>query len=163
VAGKVDVTPTYLTAGAIKLRHKGVALNFIWPGDYGINFYSDALITTNRYLKEKHEIALRFLRASLKGWQYAIEHEIEAVDVTLQYAQMEKDRKIQEEMYEAQIPLIHTGEYPIGWMQANVWQGMHDLLFQYRLIKQPLTDINAVYSLDLINSIYGVQGNDASK
>ena len=153
IAGKVDVTPSYLTGGVIKLRNKGVNLTLIWPGDYGINFYCDTLVTSVKYLQKNRDTALRFLRATLKGWQYAIEHSEEAVDVTMKYVQS-KDRKIQEEMNEAQIPLIHTGKVPIGWMEKETWQGMHDLLIEEGLLQQPVADISSVFSLDLLHTIY---------
>ena len=153
IAGKADVTPSYLTGGAIKLRGKGVNFNLIWPGDYGISFYSDTLVTSAKYLQKNQDTALRFLRATLKGWQYAIEHSEEAVDVTMQYVKV-KDRNTQYEMHEAQIPLIHTGKDPIGWMRKEVWQSMYDLLVEQGLLQQPVADVNSVFTLDFLNKIY---------
>jgi NitT/TauT family transport system substrate-binding protein len=153
LADKVDVTPSYFTGGVIKLRNQGVDLRLIWPGDYGISFYSDTLVTSSQYLKNNGDTALRFLRATLKGWQYAIEHSEEAVDATMQYTKS-KDRQMQLDMHEAQIPLVHTGVYPIGWMQKEVWQDMHDLLLRQGLLHQPVADINAVFTVDLLKTIY---------
>jgi len=153
IAGKVDVTPAFLTGGVIRLHNKGVSLNLIWPGDYGITFYSDTLVTSAKYLKNNGDTALRFLRATLKGWQYAIEHSEEAVDITMKYVKI-KDRKLQVEMQEAQIPLIHTGKEPIGSMKKEVWQSMHNLLIEQGLLQQPVADINSVFTLDLLNKIF---------
>jgi NitT/TauT family transport system substrate-binding protein len=153
LADKVDVTPSYFTGGVIKIRNQGVDLHLIWPGDYGISFYSDTLVTSSQYLKNNSDTALRFLRATLKGWQYAIEHSEEAVDATMQYTKS-KDRQMQLDMYEAQIPLVHTGLHPIGWMQKEVWQDMHDLLLQQGFLHQPVADINAVFTVDLLKTIY---------
>jgi NitT/TauT family transport system substrate-binding protein len=153
LADIVDVTPSYITGGVIKLRNQGVDLRLIWPGDYGISFYCDTLVTSSEYLKNNRDTALRFLRATLKGWQYAIEHSEEAVDATMQYTKS-KDRKMQLDMHEAQIPLVHTGLYPIGWMQKEVWQDMHDLLLQQGFLHQPVVDINAIFTSDLLKTIY---------
>ena len=86
LSDKADITPTYLVNGAIKLRNMGIKLNLIWPGDYGIPFYSDTLVTTDKYLREKPDIALRFFRASMKGWKNVVEQVDEAVEVTMKYA-----------------------------------------------------------------------------
>ena len=90
--GEVEVTPCYSTGGLIKMRQKGLKLNLIWPSDYGIHFYSDTLVTTDRMISEKPDLVTRFLRASLKGWQDAIEDYRQAVTVTLKYAQIKDPR-----------------------------------------------------------------------
>jgi NitT/TauT family transport system substrate-binding protein len=36
-------------------------------------------------LKQRPELCVRMIRASLRGWQYAIEHQDEAVDIVLNY------------------------------------------------------------------------------
>lgn len=154
-AGKVDITPTYLTAGAIKMRNRGIDLNLIWPGDYGIPFYSDTLMTTPEYLKKNRDVALRFLRASLKGWREAVENPDEAVDVTLKYTEL-KDRKVQKDMLEAQMPLVHTGEHPIGWMEPKIWQGIYTTLLEQGILQKPMDHPESVYTLDLLKGIYNL-------
>lgn len=153
LADKADVSPTYLTAGVIKLRKKGIDLNLIWPGDYGIPFYSDTLITTPEYLQKNRDITLRFLRATLKGWRDAVEHPEEAVTMTLKYSEI-KDRKMQMDMIEAQMPLVHTGEHPIGWMEPKIWLGMYTILLEQGILKQPIDHPESVYTLDLLKGIY---------
>jgi NitT/TauT family transport system substrate-binding protein len=153
LAGKIDITPTYLTAGVIKMRNRGIDLNLIWPGDYGIPFYSDTLIATPEYLSRNRDIALRFLRASLRGWREAIEHPDEAVDMTLKYTEL-KDRKVQEDMIEAQMPLVHTGEHPIGWMEPKIWQGIYATLLEQGILQKPIDHPESVYTLDLLKAIY---------
>lgn len=154
VSGKTDITPIYLTSGVIKLQNKGIDLDLIWPGDYGIPFYSDTMVTTEKYLQEKSDVALRFLRASMKGWRAAVENAEVAVEITMKYT-ANKDRKFQQDMLEAQMPLVHTGEHPIGWMEPNVWQSMHKILVEQGVLTQPVPDLQSIYTLDLLNALYG--------
>jgi NitT/TauT family transport system substrate-binding protein len=151
--GKVEVTPCYSTGGLIKLRQKGLRLNLIWPSDYGIHFYSDTLVATDRLISEKPHLVTRFLRASLKGWQDAVEDYRQAVTVTLEYSRI-KDRDLQMAMMEAMLPLVHTGEDQIGWMKDEVWRGMHRILSEQRLLARPF-DVNRAYTLRFLNEIYG--------
>ena len=65
-----------------------------------------------------------------------------------------KDRKIQDEMNEAQIPLVHTGKVPIGWMEKETWRGMHDLLLEQGFLRLPVADISSVFTLDILDKIY---------
>ena len=151
--GEVDVTAAFATGGLIKMRQKGLKLNLIWPSDYGIHFYSDTLATTDRLIVENPGLVSRFLRASLKGWQDAIEDYRQAVAVTLKYSQI-KDQELQTAMMEAMLPLVHTGEDQIGWMKAEVWQGMYQILLEQRLLARPF-DIDQAYTLRFLKEIYG--------
>jgi len=151
--GQVDVTAAYATTGLIKMRQKGLKLNLIWPIDYGIHFYSDTLATTDRMISEKPELVTRFLRASLKGWQDAIEDHRQAVTVTLKYAQI-KDPELLTAMMEAMLPLVHTGEDRIGWMKDEVWKGMYQILLEQGLLVKPF-DVNQAYSLRFLKEVYG--------
>jgi NitT/TauT family transport system substrate-binding protein len=152
-AGNVDITPGYYTSGAIKIRKKGHQVNLIWPSDYGIHFYSDTLITTQRIIDEKPDLVERFLRASLKGWRYAIEHPAVAVDTTLTYAR-NKDREFQKEMFAALTPLVHTGKDHIGWMEARVWRNMHRVLVDQRILEAPLEALDKAYTRQFLRKIY---------
>jgi NitT/TauT family transport system substrate-binding protein len=151
--GEVDVTATYATKGLIKMRQKGLKLNLIWPSDYGIHFYSDTLATTGRMISEKPDLVTRFLRATLKGWQDAMEEYRQAVNVTMKYSQI-KDLQLQTAMMEAMLPLVHTGEDQIGWMKDEVWKGMYQILLEQKLLTRSF-DVNQAYTLRFLKEIYG--------
>jgi len=64
------------------------------PADYGIVIPRDTIVTTEKMIKERPEVAQRFLRASLRGWKYAIENQPEAVEITLkQSPNLKKDHQ----------------------------------------------------------------------
>jgi NitT/TauT family transport system substrate-binding protein len=152
-SGETDVTAAYYTAGIIKIRKKGIKLNLIWPEDYGINFYSDTIVSADRLITENPDLVRRFLRASLKGWQDAIGDYREAVIVTLKYAQ-NKDSDTQTAMMEAMLPLVHTGEDHIGWMKPEIWHDMYGTLLEQGLLEKPF-DVNQAYTIKFIEEIYG--------
>lgn len=154
ITGEVDITGAYVTGGALRLENKGVKLNYIWPSDYGIDFYSDTLFVNDSLLENDSDLILRFLRATLKGWNGAIRNSEQAVDITIKFAAI-KDKKLQTAMMDAQHPLIYTGEDHIGWMSKRVWSGMNTILFDQGVIDTPITDINSVYTMRFLNSIYG--------
>lgn len=151
--GKVEVTPCYSTGGLIRMRQKRLKLNLIWPSDYGIHFYSDTLATTEKLISEKPDLVTRFLRASLRGWQDAVDDYRDAAAIALKYAQI-KDPLLQTTMMEAMLPLVHTGEDKIGWMKSEVWQGMYQILSEQKLLEKPL-DVSQAYTLRFLKEIYG--------
>src|SRR5204863_366997 len=52
----------------------------IRPIAYGVDFYGDALVTTEAEVKEHGERVKAFRRASLEGWGWAIAHGAEIAD-----------------------------------------------------------------------------------
>jgi NitT/TauT family transport system substrate-binding protein len=152
-AGEVDIVQTYSTSGLIRIRQAGYEVNLIWPGDYGIHMYADTLITTDEMIAQNPELVERFLRATLRGWNKAIEDTDAAIAATMEYA-LEADIETQTQMMDASVPLIHTGEDQIGWMRAEVWQGMRDILLEQGILDEPV-DLDTVYTMEFLESIYG--------
>ena len=156
-SGDVDVTDGYSTAGLIRMRQQGYEVNTIRPSNYGVLLYADALITTDQMIAENPELVARVLRATLRGWREAIEQQEAAVETTLQYAR-EADAELQSQMLEASVPLIHTGEDQIGWMRAEVWQGMHDILLEQGILDEPV-GMDKVYTMDFLHAVYSVEAS----
>ncbi|MFH0995658.1 MAG: ABC transporter substrate-binding protein [Pseudomonadota bacterium] len=152
IRGDTDITAAFLTAGVVKLRQQGYSPNIIWPGDYGIHFYSDTLATTETMITQNPDRVTRFLRAALKGWREAVGDPESAVAIILKYAIL-PDFRLQTAMMDAQIPLIHTGSGPIGWMEPDIWQGMYQVLMEQGLIAASV-DVRSAYSMAFLKSIY---------
>ena len=151
--GDVDINMAYATVSLIRMRQEGYEVNVIWPSDYRVHMYGDTLITTDQLTGENPDLVTRFLRATLRGWREAIENPEEAVTITLKYAK-EADAELQTQMMEASVPLIHTGEDHIGWMRAEVWEGMHDMLLEQGILGEPL-DLDEVYTMEFLQKAYG--------
>ena len=150
--GEADIMYLYITAGLIKVQQKGYKLNLIWPGDYGVKFYADSLVTTENMISQNPDLVNRFLRATLKGWEDAIGDSESATEITLKYAKI-KDKELQLAMMDAQAPLIHTGEDYIGWMKAEEWKAMYDTMLDQKLINAPM-DYNKLYTMEFLSKIY---------
>jgi NitT/TauT family transport system substrate-binding protein len=151
-AGKVDVWTGYLTNQLVTARKKGYKLNLIFPDAYGVHIYSDTIIASDKLIEEKPDLVERFLRATLRGWRWAIENPKEAAMFVLKYgSEKDKERLIAEMEYS--VPLIHTGRDQIGWMEDKTWQGMHKLLIDQGVLKKPC-DLRQVYTKVFLERIY---------
>ena len=157
VTGQIDTHLVYRTGMGLAFDETGYELNFIWVDDYGIRFYADTIVTTEQRVQQNPELVERFLRATLKGWRYAIENAAEAVEMTLQYdATLSRER--QARMMAAQTPLVHTGDVNIGWMDRRVWAGMQNILFEQGVIAREdikQIEIDKVFTMQFLNKIYG--------
>ena len=151
-SGRIDAHSVFRTGTGLMYDETGYELYYIWLEDYGITLYADTIVATEQLLRDSPDLAERFLRATLKGWRYAIEHQDEAVDMTLHFDEA-LERGLQELMMETQTPLIHTGEVPIGWMEEAVWQQMHSMLLGTDALPQPL-DLAEAYTVEFLQRIY---------
>ncbi len=83
VNNKVDIISAYLSNQVHTLRQKGIELNVFSPKDFGFDFYSDFLFTSQDEFDNHPQRVINFRKASLKGWKYAFSHIEEAVDLIL--------------------------------------------------------------------------------
>ena len=153
ITGQIDAHMVYRTGTGLAFDERGYELNVIWVEDYGIRGYGDTIVATEQLIQQDPELVERFLRATMKGWRYAIENPDEAVDFTLEYAPT-LGRERQELMMEMQTPIIHTGDVAIGWMEDSTWQGMYQMLLDGGVLAQPI-DVAEAYTMQFLNKIYG--------
>lgn len=57
----------------------------LFLGDYGLDIYSNSIGTTEEYLTKNPDVVKKFVRASLRGWQYALANPKEAAQIQIQY------------------------------------------------------------------------------
>ncbi|MBL7065872.1 MAG: ABC transporter substrate-binding protein [Anaerolineae bacterium] len=152
LTGQVDAHTVYRTGLGLAFEETGYELNWIWMEDYGIQLYADTIVTSDALVQQNPELVERFLRATLRGWRYAIENPDEVVELTLQYdPALTRDR--QARMMAAQTPLIHSGEADIGWMRAEVWRRMHDILVEQGILEAPV-DLEKAYTMEFLHTVY---------
>jgi len=151
--GELDIWPGYLPNEPLTAREQGREVNLILPDDYGIHLYGDVLFASDQLIEDDPDLVLRFLRATLRGWQWAIENPEEAGALALKYDST-LDAAQQAAMMEASAPLVYTGEDDIGWMRAEVWEGIYDILEEQGLLDQPF-DVHQAYTMEFLQQIYG--------
>lgn len=66
--------------------------NIITPGHYGIDFYGNVIFTSHQELKEHPERVAAFRRASIAGWEYALNHPDELIERLVRRASTERGR-----------------------------------------------------------------------
>jgi NitT/TauT family transport system substrate-binding protein len=110
------------------------------PADYGVIVPRDPIITTDKMVKEKPDVVQRFLRASLRGWKYAIENQPEAVDIVLkQNPALKKDH--QTVMLQEVAKLMTWGpgkEKGLGYIDAKAAEFTHTFLLENKQLSKPV-------------------------
>jgi signal transduction histidine kinase len=127
INGQVDAISAYSTVEPFQLRARGVEPAMIRAMDYGVDFYGDTLFTTRREVERHPERVAAFRRASLRGWEYAMAHPDEIVELILQMPGV-AGRGLSREMlrYEAGAmrELILPGLIEMGHMNPGRWQAI---------------------------------------
>ena len=70
----------------------------LFLGDFGLDIYSNSIGTTEEYLTKNPDVVKKFVRAALRGWQYALAHPQEAAQIQLQYVKALNPDIIAEEL-----------------------------------------------------------------
>ncbi len=84
IKGRVDAISGYSTDEPFILRKAGLPFAALTPRSSGVDFYADTLFTTETVLKRDPARVKAFLAATLKGWQFAMDHTEETVEFILE-------------------------------------------------------------------------------
>lgn len=122
IHGKVAAMAGSLLNEPYFLAQANFEQRLLKPQEAGIDFYGDTLYTTQAMVQEHGDMVRAFRLASLRGWQYALEHadEMSAL-IRGQYApRLELDYL----RHQARgLPsLISPDEQPLGSMSLERWQ-----------------------------------------
>jgi ABC-type nitrate/sulfonate/bicarbonate transport system substrate-binding protein len=119
--GEVEVWSGFATSEPVEAQLAGHKVNIIYAADYGVGSYEELLVARQETVDQKSDVLARFVRATLKGWRYAIEHPDEAGEIIAQW-QPKLSLDFHKLSMRALIPLVDTGKHPIGWIDAQRWR-----------------------------------------
>jgi NitT/TauT family transport system substrate-binding protein len=152
-SGDVPVWGGFANVLLLEVQKAGYKVNIISPDDYGIHFYGDTLITTDSMIQKNPELVQRFIRATLKGWTFALENP-EMIGTYIRKYSPNANADLEADKMVASIPLINTGEDHIGWMKQESWEALAQTLRIQGDLKQPL-NVDDVYTMQFLEEMYG--------
>jgi NitT/TauT family transport system substrate-binding protein len=140
---KMDVAHamTYNELGVV--LEAGVKLSQLNVFDYnklGVSILEDGIFADQSWVKSHSAIAVKFLRASIKGWKYALAHQTEAGQISFNHAPS-GTTTLHHQIYMAQqvAKLIMFGaglSHPIGYMDPMTYQRTWQTLLQQKVLKK---------------------------
>lgn len=135
IDGKVDAFNAYLSNEPYYLKQQGIAFTVLNPRNYGADFYSDILFTTEDEITRHPERARAFRQASLEGWYYAMNHSEEIIDLLLNKYHVAKSRDHLQ--FEAGImrSLIMPEVVNLGHMNPWRWRRMAETFVQAGMVE----------------------------
>lgn len=133
----IDFAWIYYGWTGIEAQIKNIPLNFIKLRDEheALDFYTPVIITSEDKIKNNPELVKKFMRATTKGYQFAIENPQAAADILLKAAP-ELNPKLVKKSQEY-LANEYQGDAPRwGEMKLEVWKKYADFMFQNKLIEK---------------------------
>ncbi len=84
LAGRIDAATAYATNEPVRFREAGHAIRVLDPRHYGVDFYGDILFTHQQEAAHNPQRVAAMRRAVIRGWEYALDHKEEIVDLILE-------------------------------------------------------------------------------
>lgn len=142
----VDFTWIYYGWDGIAAEIKEVPINFIKLQDYNENldFYTPVIIANETLLTDQPDLAKKFLKATAKGYEFAIENPKESVEILLAEAP-ETDSEIAHASQEYLANEYISDASQWGIMEQKRWEGYSDWMYKNQLIERPL-DVEEAYT-----------------
>ncbi len=148
IEGRVDLYSAFYTNQPFQLENMGVPFWILDPKSYGIDSYQDLWVIRRQDALARPQVMERFRQATIQGWHYAIENVDEMVEYIQQELGSSKTRQQLLDEAESSIPLIDTGEYPIGTIAVERLQSLYRQLERLGFISEK--ELNRVQIPSLI-------------
>lgn len=123
----------------IEAKLQGMDLNYMPLKDLDerLDYYTPLIISNEKLLKENPELAKKFLKATSKGYEYAIENPTEAAKILLKYApEINEDLAIESQKYLAKQYKAEASRW--GEMKDSVWDNYTNFLREYNVINKDM-------------------------
>ncbi len=143
-----DALAAYSTDQPFYLSSMNIPYTIISPVTYGVDFYGDCLFTTEKQIAEHPERVKAFREASLKGWEYAMEHTDEIINliVTKYHSTKSRNHLLFEAEAIREIMLPRLVE--VGHMNPGRWQHIGQFLVRLGLSRNNAAFGNFIYNPD---------------
>ncbi len=158
LAGRVDIWPVYATDQPNLARREGATVNLIVARDYGVQLMGDVLFTTAKFARENPATVKAFVAATLRGWEYAVAHHDETVDMILAYnPQLNRDQLVFEAAETLKLLRFGPGQRCLGFSDPQAWATEAALLQKLAILTQPADLTQAVHG-QAISATYAARG-----
>jgi ABC-type nitrate/sulfonate/bicarbonate transport system substrate-binding protein len=153
--GQVDILAVFFSNEPDTLRRLGFETRLFDPNDFSIQSLGLTYVATRDFIAQDPKTVERFLKAALRGIDYADQHREEALEIVMRFAPQE-EREHQRFMLETELARALTPEARrngIGWQTREQWQDFHDILLTYGGIEKAV-DVTTIFADEPLRRIY---------
>ena len=146
IEGRVDAFSSYMTNEPFFFMEKGIDYRAIDSQNYQVDFYGDIFFTSEHEIEDHPERVAAVLRATLKGWRYAMDHPEEIIDLLIEKYGVKKSREHLRYEAETLRQYILPDLIEVGHMNPGRFQHMADTMINVGLVKPGVSLDGFVYS-----------------
>ena len=152
---RVDVLAVFKSNEPNVVRNLGHEVVLWDPADFDVPNLGLTYLTTDDFASDSSDVLDRFLRATLKGTEYALKSRDETLDIIMKYAPKE-DRSHQAFMLDTELAdatSALTDERGLGHMTDEQWKALYDHLLKFEALPQPF-DYTTAFTTDFLERAY---------
>ncbi|MHB1317030.1 MAG: ABC transporter substrate-binding protein [Anaerolineae bacterium] len=142
---RVDLAWIFLGWDGVQAQLDDVDLN-VFPlyGSCVPDYYTPVLIAGERTLADRPDLVRRFLRATKRGYEFAIENPQESAEILLAYSP-ESDPDLVRASQAYLSPLYQDDAPAWGLQEREVWAGLSEWMAENGIIPEPI-DVDAAFT-----------------
>ncbi len=152
VAAERDIDFSLVFQGwtGIEAEIRGQELNMIYLKDLadGLDFYTPIIATSEKMISEDPETVEKFMRAAVKGYEFAIEKPEEAADVLIESVP-DLDAELVKESQKWLATKYQDDAPEFGLQEVERWESVKDFMVEHDLI-DPAFDVNEAFTNEFI-------------
>lgn len=120
IEGKVDALASYLSNELFLLNERNIPYTIFSPAEYGFDFYSDILFTSEYEIKEHPQRVKKFFDATKKGWEWAFNNIEETAQIIFSKYNSQ-NKSLASLLYEGSIlkNLAYKNDKPFGFIEPQ--------------------------------------------
>lgn len=160
VTGQVDGYWGSVTGQVLDLKSKGIETVMLLATDAGLPYYGDVVFTLDSVLANQEELLVRWLRAAIRGWQYAIDpkHFDELAKLTVdQSPELKLNLAVETGQIAAQVPIVTsplTDAKGLMWMDPAEFSKQIDVNLKSGQITKSVT-VDEVFTTKILERAFG--------
>jgi NitT/TauT family transport system substrate-binding protein len=153
ITKQVDAEWAFRVTAGLDLPAKGVAVNVINPADYGVTSHGYTIFVTDTTAATRAEVITRFLRATLKGVRYTVDHPRESNELLVK-----RDKSLDRELSLKRLEMYNevtssSDQFPPGYLDEDMFRSTYDRLAAEKVLANPF-DPKEVFTTSFLEQIH---------
>jgi len=144
----VDFSWIYYAWDGIAAEVKNIPLNYFPLIDYGLDFYTPVIITSQKFIDQNPQAVKDFLEATSRGYNDCIKNPKECAEILLKYApELDRELVIKSQEYLKNEYISDSAYW--GEMKREMWENLGDFLYENGVIPVPL-DVDKAFTNEFL-------------
>ncbi len=154
LTGRIDAEWGFRVTAVLDLPASGVAIRVMNPADYGIQSHGYTIFATEETIRDRPNVILRFVRATLRGVADTVARTEEANEALLR-----RDNSLDAELSLRRLRLYNevtsnSEEFPPGYMDREMFESAYDRLVEEGVIEARF-DVEDAFTTQFFEEIHG--------